>query len=799
MAEKKYSADDILKLFNKLNKKIEELTCFVKECCAKIPVNVGTGIGLFKKFNQNKWEFKSLLPGSNITITETNNEVIISSGVQPVDCDDIKDCLGISPLGDPNKYLNEQGDWQTITIPPNFINSVSDTATIDLTVTGTTLSADFASMNISQFTNDSGYLNQTAADLLYYPLTNPSNFISLTSLSAGAGISYNNLTGVITNSAPDQTVTLNAGTGISISGTYPTFTITNNSVFTSPLTTKGDIYVRNATVDTRLPVGLDTQVLVADSSTTTGLKWATNTAPIPLGYYGAWQDVNTQTAAASNVGYPMIFNTVDLSNGVTMVSDGSNLTRITFANTGIYNIQFSVQIQNTDNTEHDVTIWIRKNGVDVPGSAGFVQVPKRKAAGAGNEGHVVVGWNYVLSIVGGEYYQLVWSTTNHTNVTLQYYAAGNPPPSTASTLVTVTQQSGIMAGTGLTAINSLTNAVQTLVTGTSGTDFNISSVGSTHTFNLPTASATIRGALSATDWSTFNGKQNAITLTTTGNSGASTFSSNTLNVPNYTLSGLGGVPTSRTLTINGTTQDLSADRTWSVGTVTSVAALTLGTSGVDLSSTVANSTTTPVITLNVPTASATSRGALSAADWSIFNNKVTSVSAGTGITISGTTTPTVAAKRFYQTATTSASTNSATQFLLASILIPANTVTVGSSIKISYVFSRDNTTNTAVPFVNFNTSNSLPATNINSNNITGTNRALYGNKYGVVRTLSGSNNTEFGAQGVTADIGQGFAIAVPVLYTINWTVDIYIIFSASTAAAGTTCTFHYGEVLIEKI
>jgi len=58
-----------------------------------------------------------------------------------------------------------------------------------------------------------------------------------------------------------------------------------------------------------------------------------------------------------------------------------------------------------------------------------------------------------------------------------------------------------------------------------------------------------------------------------------------------------------------------------VGTVTSVAALTIGTSGTDLSSTVANSTTTPVITLNVPTASATNRGALSSADWTTFNNK----------------------------------------------------------------------------------------------------------------------------------------------------------------------------------
>ena len=81
------------------------------------------------------------------------------------------------------------------------------------------------------------------------------------------------------------------------------------------------------------------------------------------------------------------------------------------------------------------------------------------------------------------------------------------------------------------------------------------------------------------------------------------------------------------------------------GTVTSVAALTLGTTGTDLSSTVANSTTTPVITLNVPTASATNRGALSSADWTTFNNKgsgtVTSVTGTAPVVSSGGTAPAI--------------------------------------------------------------------------------------------------------------------------------------------------------------
>ena len=67
--------------------------------------------------------------------------------------------------------------------------------------------------------------------------------------------------------------------------------------------------------------------------------------------------------------------------------------------------------------------------------------------------------------------------------------------------------------TGLTALNGLTTQVQNLSVGTTGTDFAINSSNETHTFNLPTASASNRGALSSTDWSTFNNKQNALGFT----------------------------------------------------------------------------------------------------------------------------------------------------------------------------------------------------------------------------------------------------------------------------------------------
>ena len=83
------------------------------------------------------------------------------------------------------------------------------------------------------------------------------------------------------------------------------------------------------------------------------------------------------------------------------------------------------------------------------------------------------------------------------------------------------------------------------------------------------ASATVNGYLTSTDWNIFNNKQNAVTLTTTGSSGPATFNgtSGALNIPDYSGAFSGFVPITRTLTINGVSQDLSADRTWTIDTL----------------------------------------------------------------------------------------------------------------------------------------------------------------------------------------------------------------------------------------
>jgi hypothetical protein len=154
--------------------------------------------------------------------------------------------------------------------------------------------------------------------------------------------------------------------------------------------------------------------------------------------YGAFSSGVTQTTTA-NTATLMTLNTTDFSNGVSIAS-----SKITVANAGIYNLQFSVQVQNTDNAQHDLSIWLRQgndggSSADITGSTGLISIPARKSAGAGNDGHGIFGWNYYLSMAANDYVQLYWSTTNAA-VTIQYYAAGTSPtrPSTQSVVATMT-------------------------------------------------------------------------------------------------------------------------------------------------------------------------------------------------------------------------------------------------------------------------------------------------------------------------------------------------------------------------
>lgn len=155
--------------------------------------------------------------------------------------------------------------------------------------------------------------------------------------------------------------------------------------------------------------------------------------------YGAFQDTVSHTVVA-NTANVMTFNTTDLASNVSVVG-GSKLT-VVYA--GIYNLQFSTQFQNVDTAPQDVSVWLRINGVDVPGSTGLLGFPARKSAG--DPYHDIKGWNFFLALNAGDYVELWWSTTN-ANVTIQAYPLGTGPtrPSTASNVVTLTFVSALPA------------------------------------------------------------------------------------------------------------------------------------------------------------------------------------------------------------------------------------------------------------------------------------------------------------------------------------------------------------------
>jgi hypothetical protein len=162
-------------------------------------------------------------------------------------------------------------------------------------------------------------------------------------------------------------------------------------------------------------------------------------APVVAGRYGQYLSYTTQSAVTNNVGKAMIFESIDLSNGVTVVTDGTNLTRITFAYTGLYNLQFSTQFQNTDNAQQDIWIWIKRWDGNITGSTGLISIPARKSAGVGDEGHLIIGWNFLLTITSTDWYQIMWATSDVTNVQIKTYASTVNYPSTASTLFTATE------------------------------------------------------------------------------------------------------------------------------------------------------------------------------------------------------------------------------------------------------------------------------------------------------------------------------------------------------------------------
>lgn len=144
--------------------------------------------------------------------------------------------------------------------------------------------------------------------------------------------------------------------------------------------------------------------------------------------YGTFYDTTDQTAAAINTAYAITLNNTDLSSGVYR---GTPTSRIYVDRPGAYNFQFSVQLITTNSSDKDVYIWARINGADVANSATKLTI-------SGVNGHAfVAAWNFVLRMNTGDYFELMWATSD-TNVKIDASAATAFCPAIPSVILTVT-------------------------------------------------------------------------------------------------------------------------------------------------------------------------------------------------------------------------------------------------------------------------------------------------------------------------------------------------------------------------
>lgn len=142
-------------------------------------------------------------------------------------------------------------------------------------------------------------------------------------------------------------------------------------------------------------------------------------------FQGSFYDTTTQTTLGNEI-KAMTLNSTDISNGVSVVG-GSQLKVV---NAGVYNLQFSAQLVRTSGgSTANITIWLRKNGNDVPHTSTIVTFRN-------NGDFLVASWNFFSQMSVNDYLELMWYSTDP-NVQIRYQSATANYPSVPSLIVTM--------------------------------------------------------------------------------------------------------------------------------------------------------------------------------------------------------------------------------------------------------------------------------------------------------------------------------------------------------------------------
>ena len=149
---------------------------------------------------------------------------------------------------------------------------------------------------------------------------------------------------------------------------------------------------------------------------------------VPILHFGAFSDTTTQTAASIDTAYGMVFNTTDSSNGVSI---GSPTSRLVADFQGVYNVQFSAQLDKTSGGAGNIYIWLRKNGTNVPNTATTIAIQ-------GTAARTVAAWNFIIQLEPTQYVELMWATDD-TSVRILAASATSVWPAIPSVIATLTQ------------------------------------------------------------------------------------------------------------------------------------------------------------------------------------------------------------------------------------------------------------------------------------------------------------------------------------------------------------------------
>ena len=237
-----------------------------------------------------------------------------------------------------------------------------------------------------------------------------------------------------TQAANNVAITGGAISGVTFSGSFTGVTSIEAGTFATSAAAAGV----NLNGNTLAADGTDTNIDINITPKGTGEVNVTNidvlSGKVPYSVlqgraYASFSDVTDQTGSVS-AATAVKFGTTEIAGaGITMVTDGSNLTRLTFAAAGTYMVAPSIQLVNSDSSDHDATFWFALNGTNIDRSASKITVPKAADGGA-----AILQIVFYVTVTAGQYVQVLWLPEN-VAVTLDHTAAGAIAPAIPSAIV----------------------------------------------------------------------------------------------------------------------------------------------------------------------------------------------------------------------------------------------------------------------------------------------------------------------------------------------------------------------------